>query len=47
MCCSEELVAWVQAAVAGLNAAQTVPLLWQYTLKALRDTLQLGYFHPK
>ena len=38
---------WVQQVTLDLNASQTVSSLWQYTLLAVRDTLQTGYFHPK
>ena len=47
MCCRKELVSWVQKTTFDLNASQTVSPLWQYTLLALRDTLQQGYYHPK
>ena len=44
---SEELVTWIQKTVFDINAAQAVSQLCSYTLMALRDTMQLGYFHPK
>ena len=45
--CRKELVAWIQKEVFDLNQNGLVTSLWQYTLLALRDTLQLGYYHPK